>query len=106
MPDSKLSQLTAKDTPESADLLLITDTATGQSKKTTVGGVVGLVPAADTSVAGKVQMAQDADVSAGTNETKCVNPKQLKDGLNGKADASQLTALKIASDAVLSQLYR
>ncbi len=45
------------------------------------------IPEASTTVKGVVQLATDAEVTAGTNTSKAITPKQLADVANAKQDA-------------------
>lgn len=98
----QINTATAKTTPVNADSIGIADSAaSGVIKKTTL---TQLKAASDmqatTTTSWFVEMATDAEVTAGTDETRYVNPKQL--GLKNKTFITNITrAIDAASWSVV-----
>ena len=76
MADAKITALTECTDPQSTDILPIVDDPAGTpvTKKVTVAN---LVPAASDTVAGKIELATQAEVDTGTDTTRAVTPATL-----------------------------
>ena len=78
-PTVSIVWLTAETTPTTSDLAIIYDDSSSTNKKTTLANLTKWLSPATTSVKGTVEMATDAEASAGTDQIRYVNPKQVKD---------------------------
>lgn len=76
MADTKVSALTELATPVGGDLLAVIDDPAGTpiSKKVTIDNVLALVPAAGDAAAGKIEIAVQSEMEAGTDATRAVTP--------------------------------
>jgi hypothetical protein len=74
--DTKVSALTELATPVGGDLLAVIDDPAGTpiSKKVTIDNVLALVPAAGDAAAGKIEIAVQSEMEAGTDATRAVTP--------------------------------
>ncbi len=90
MADAKVSALSTA-TPVGTDVIYLVDDPGGtpSSKKATVASIISLVPTADLTTAGIVELATGAETNTGTDATRAVTP----DGLDDWTGSAQITTV-------------